>query len=323
MNLKFYLRGLGIGIAVTTLVMGFSFNNKEPQVLSDSEIISKAEALGMVMEDKVLVKQNTSETSSNSDSDEKNQPDQNVIEMVPEDVETNDSDENVSEEAGVALDEESEEMEDKASDKETEELAGKKAAEEEATKKKAEEEAAKKKAEEEAAKKKAEEEAAKKKAEEEAAKKKAEEEEAAKKKAEEEAAKKKAEEEAAKKKKAEEEAAKKKAEEEAAKKKAEEEAAKKKAEEEAAKKKAEEEANKKPAEVPANGTIIIISVKPGSGSETVSSLLYKAGLVDSATKFNAYLCSGGYDRKLTTGDHSVPAGSTYAEIAKIMTSSKR
>ena len=268
MNLKFYLRGLGIGIAVTTLVMGFSFNNKEPQVLSDSEIISKAEALGMVMEDKVLVKQNTSETSSNSDSDEKNQPDQNVIEMVPEDVETSDSDENVSEEAGAALDEESEEIEDKASDKETEELAGKKAAEEEATKKKAEEEAAKKK-------------------------------------------------------KAEEEAAKKKAEEEAAKKKAEEEAAKKKAEEEAAKKKAEEEANKKPAEVPANGTIIIISVKPGSGSETVSSLLYKAGLVDSATKFNAYLCSGGYDRKLTTGDHSVPAGSTYAEIAKIMTSSKR
>jgi len=252
LNLKYYLRGLGIGIAVTTLVVGFALNNSSSADISDSEIIARAEALGMVMEDKVLVKQDT-ETKSTED----------VTNTTEEATEKSDDAEA-----------------DKKADEETE--AEKKAEEEAEAKKKAEEEAeAEKKAEEEAE-----------------AKKKAEEEAAAKKKAEEEAA------------------AKKKAEEEAA--------AKKKAEEEAvAKKKAEEEAATQKAEVPANGTIIIVNVKPGSGSETVSAQLYKAGLVDNATSFNAYLCSGGYDRRLTTGDHSVPVGSSYAEIAKIMTSSTK
>jgi len=149
-----------------------------------------------------------------------------------------------------------------------------------------------KKAEEEA--KKAEEEA-KKKAEEEA--KKAEEE---KKKAEEA---KKAEEE---KKKAEEEA--KKAEEE--KKKAEE---AKKAEEE--KKKAEEEAKK---QSQATGETVTITVKSGQFSETVAKMCETAGLVDSATKFDDFMCKNGYSGRISVGDHKIAKGSSYEEIAKAL-----
>ncbi|HAU99917.1 MAG TPA: hypothetical protein DCW47_01830, partial [Lachnospiraceae bacterium] len=48
-----YLRGLGIGIVVTALLMGYTLGGKKE--LSDAEIISRAESLGMVEESKVLV----------------------------------------------------------------------------------------------------------------------------------------------------------------------------------------------------------------------------------------------------------------------------
>lgn len=46
MKLRYYLRGLGIGIVVTALVMGLS--NKDARPLTDAEIKAKAAALGMV-----------------------------------------------------------------------------------------------------------------------------------------------------------------------------------------------------------------------------------------------------------------------------------
>ena len=52
MKLKYYLRGLGIGIAVTSLIMGISLGGKE--TLSDAEIKERAAQLGMVEESKVL-----------------------------------------------------------------------------------------------------------------------------------------------------------------------------------------------------------------------------------------------------------------------------
>ena len=123
-----------------------------------------------------------------------------------------------------------------------------------------------------------------------------------KKKAEEEA--KKAEEE---KKKAEDEA-KKKAEEE---KKAAEEA--KKAEEE--KKKAEEEAKK---QSQATGETVTITVKSGQFSDTVAKMCETAGLVDSATKFDDYMCKNGYSGRISVGDHKIAKGSSYEEIAKAL-----
>jgi cell division protein YceG involved in septum cleavage len=67
----------------------------------------------------------------------------------------------------------------------------------------------------------------------------------------------------------------------------------------------------------------MITVVGGSGSETVSNQLKTAGVIDSASDFNAYLCAHGYDRKISTGNHTIPEGAGYEEIAKIITRGNR
>lgn len=52
MKLRMYLRGLGIGIVVTALLMGFTTAGSNK--ISNNEIIERAEALGMVMEDNTI-----------------------------------------------------------------------------------------------------------------------------------------------------------------------------------------------------------------------------------------------------------------------------
>lgn len=53
MNLKYYLRGLGIGIVVTAVIMGIAFGGRK-QELSNEEIKERARALGMTEESTVL-----------------------------------------------------------------------------------------------------------------------------------------------------------------------------------------------------------------------------------------------------------------------------
>lgn len=54
MNLKFYMRGLGIGIIVTAVIMlVLSYQNSQP--LSDAEIKQRASELGMVEESETLL----------------------------------------------------------------------------------------------------------------------------------------------------------------------------------------------------------------------------------------------------------------------------
>ena len=51
MKLKYYLRGLGIGMAVTALILGISFSSRqgqEAQTLTDEQIRERASELGMV-----------------------------------------------------------------------------------------------------------------------------------------------------------------------------------------------------------------------------------------------------------------------------------
>ena len=48
MKLKYYLRGLGIGIIVTTIVLAIVFS-KNKKVMSDDEVIERATQLGMIM----------------------------------------------------------------------------------------------------------------------------------------------------------------------------------------------------------------------------------------------------------------------------------
>lgn len=49
MKFKYYLRGLGIGITLTTLILMIAFAVNKDSIYSDEEIIRKATALGMVM----------------------------------------------------------------------------------------------------------------------------------------------------------------------------------------------------------------------------------------------------------------------------------
>lgn len=52
MNLKYYLRGLGLGIIITAVIMGLATGGKR-EALTNEEIIARAKSLGMV-ENKVL-----------------------------------------------------------------------------------------------------------------------------------------------------------------------------------------------------------------------------------------------------------------------------
>lgn len=69
-------------------------------------------------------------------------------------------------------------------------------------------------------------------------------------------------------------------------------------------------------------TPIIIIVKGGDSSFSVSRKLAEAGLVESAGEYDSYLCQNGYDKKITSGSHSIPPNTTPEEIAKIITKSR-
>lgn len=69
MKLRFYLRGLGIGIVVTALVMGIS--NRDAGTLTDAEIKAKAATLGMVESDSLKLSDVASEPK---DADNPGQP---------------------------------------------------------------------------------------------------------------------------------------------------------------------------------------------------------------------------------------------------------
>ena len=63
MKLKYYLRGMGIGIIVTTIILTISFSQREVEI-SDAEIISRAVELGMVMQEEDSEQTEMTETES-------------------------------------------------------------------------------------------------------------------------------------------------------------------------------------------------------------------------------------------------------------------
>ena len=69
MKLKYYLRGMGIGIILTAIVMGFALGGRS-KTMSDAEVIQRAKALGMVEgEPNVLSGTPTIESESESEGD--------------------------------------------------------------------------------------------------------------------------------------------------------------------------------------------------------------------------------------------------------------
>lgn len=68
---------------------------------------------------------------------------------------------------------------------------------------------------------------------------------------------------------------------------------------------------------------ILITIRSGESSVSVSKALEEAGLVASAQAYDRYLCENGYDKKIRSGEHRIPVGADDAEIAAIITSGKR
>lgn len=64
---------------------------------------------------------------------------------------------------------------------------------------------------------------------------------------------------------------------------------------------------------------VTIEILSGEGSYAVCRKLEEAGLIASASDFDVYLYTNGYDRKLRTGSYQVPAGAEPATIAAILT----
>lgn len=73
-------------------------------------------------------------------------------------------------------------------------------------------------------------------------------------------------------------------------------------------------------ETSSGGQVISIVVNKGEGSDTVSQRLYDAGLVDDPYAYDKYLMQNGYDRRIGAGEHLIPAGSSWQEIAQILCS---
>lgn len=63
MKLKYYLRGLGIGIIITTIILMIA-NSGYTKELTDEEIIARAERLGMVMKEEPLFPNSKQEKDS-------------------------------------------------------------------------------------------------------------------------------------------------------------------------------------------------------------------------------------------------------------------
>ena len=61
-----------------------------------------------------------------------------------------------------------------------------------------------------------------------------------------------------------------------------------------------------------------ISIPGGLGSDQVAAILQREGIVDSAYSFNQYLCEHRMDRVIRSGQKTIPAGSTYQDIANII-----
>lgn len=87
MKLKYYLRGLGIGIVVTALILGIAHTAQEKkQGMTDEEVIARAKELGMtenmVLADMLPSSEESTEQSAEPEStdEEKREPESTVAE---------------------------------------------------------------------------------------------------------------------------------------------------------------------------------------------------------------------------------------------------
>lgn len=77
-------------------------------------------------------------------------------------------------------------------------------------------------------------------------------------------------------------------------------------------KKSEDDKSKKPYN---------LTVERGYSSDRVAGILEDAGVIDNAAAFDRYLCSNGYDKRISVGSYQIPKGADYSTVAKLITNS--
>lgn len=84
----------------------------------------------------------------------------------------------------------------------------------------------------------------------------------------------------------------------------------------------DEEESEPPASLPAEepaGQLVTITIRSGQSSVSVSKQLAEAGLVESASEYDKYLCANGYDKKIRVGTYEIAVGASEEEIARTIT----
>ena len=122
MKLRYYMRGLGIGIIVTAILMGVTLNGKTEK-LTDAEIIERAEALGMEQKYESTVLADTVENKETEDNAAETEE-----EKQPQEIETDISGNSAEDETEEEV---SEEVSEEISEEVSEEVSGEVPADEE------------------------------------------------------------------------------------------------------------------------------------------------------------------------------------------------
>ncbi len=65
--------------------------------------------------------------------------------------------------------------------------------------------------------------------------------------------------------------------------------------------------------------VVEVTIKGGSSSYTVASIMESKGLVDDADAFNEYMVARGYDEQVNAGTFQIKKGATYEQIARTIT----
>lgn len=66
---------------------------------------------------------------------------------------------------------------------------------------------------------------------------------------------------------------------------------------------------------------VTITVVGGDSSWSVSKRMEEAGLIESASDFDKYLCQNGYDKRIRLGNYEITKDMSYEQMAKIITGS--
>lgn len=70
---------------------------------------------------------------------------------------------------------------------------------------------------------------------------------------------------------------------------------------------------------PAEPVSVQVTISGGSSSDKVAKILYDAGLVDDAVKFNRFLIESHLDTRIHSGNKNIMKGASYEDIAKAIT----